>query len=67
MNTWRSDCGLFEQPLAQEAELLLEDLERLGVLELLDFAPAWSRARCARLAIALEIFAFRAGLGAFGD
>ena len=27
-----------QEPLAQEAELLLEDLERLGVLELLDLA-----------------------------
>ncbi len=35
-NICRSDCGLAQQPLAQEPELLLEDVEGLGVLELLD-------------------------------
>ena len=38
MNTCRSDCGLFKQPLAQQPELLLEDLERLAVLKFLDLA-----------------------------
>ena len=45
-----------EKPPAQEAELLLEDLERLGVLELLDLALCRLE-RLRRLAVALEIVA----------
>ena len=53
-----------QQPLVQQAELLLEDLERLAALELLDLALRRLE-RAARLAIALEIVAFGApGLAA---
>ena len=38
MNTCRSDLRIVQQPLAQQPELLLEDLERLAVLQLLDLA-----------------------------
>ena len=43
-----------QQPLAQQAELLLEDFERLGVLELLDLVLRRLE-RMADLPIALEV------------
>ena len=38
MNICLQRLRAVQEPPAQEAELLLEDLERLGVLELLDLA-----------------------------
>src|SRR5208337_4376429 len=52
-----------QEPTTQQAELFLEDLERFGVLELLDLAPGRLE-RPAHLPIALEIAGFGARGGA---
>ena len=60
MNMSRNDCGLVQQPLAQQPDLLLEDLDRLGLLECLDLRSRGLE-RAAGVEVAIQVVAACAG------